>query len=179
MDNLLLKFFKNEEYAGWKNIALNLLRDGHCVFPGEKSIFPDQINKFITIKPCKEVIGCSVYLLDKEAFLKSELFFDEAQKELNNLKQKRIELLNQVREIKLSIKKIIPYLPKQVFYKPTNLKIGDLVFKRHKRGYKELGIVSELLLNPNDNFNPSFKIEGNTKSMYNINTIRCKANKHN
>ena len=46
---ILNNFFKNEKYAGWCNIATDLLQDGKCIVAGEcANIFADlPVSKFI------------------------------------------------------------------------------------------------------------------------------------
>lgn len=71
---LLDYFFKNEEYAGWKNIALALLVDGQCVVAGGSCIWTGGIGNFIKTEEAEDFIGCVKYIFDLETFLTSEWF---------------------------------------------------------------------------------------------------------
>jgi len=96
---LLNDFFKNEEYPGWKNIAVLLIEEGCCLVPIRENIWRGGIGNFIKVESAKGAVDCSMYTFDLEYFLTSqfykqrrdELFFDllnkkdEAEAEVNRL----------------------------------------------------------------------------------------------
>ncbi len=52
-------FFEQQEYAGWKSIANNLLEKGSCVVAGSTCIWIGGIGNFMKISPAPEPsIGC-------------------------------------------------------------------------------------------------------------------------
>ena len=71
---LLENFFKNENFAGWKNIAKTLLEKGKCVVAGEYCIWDSYIGNFIETKKAFDFFGCLEYHFNLETFLKSEWF---------------------------------------------------------------------------------------------------------
>lgn len=78
--NFLLEyFFKNEKYAGWKNIATKLIENGDCIVAGYEKIWTGGIGNFIKIGVAKNAINCSLYEFNLEYFLSSEWF-----KEISN-----------------------------------------------------------------------------------------------
>jgi hypothetical protein len=93
--NFLLEyFFKLEEFAGWKNIATELLNSGHCIVAGKNCIWRGGIGNFIKTKNAENGIDCLLYEFDLEHFLSSEWY-----KEISNLyiamlsnKKKQIEI---------------------------------------------------------------------------------------
>lgn len=75
---LLDYFFKNEEFAGWANIATKLLTKGNCIVAGKKCIWKGGIGNFIQTEEA-DFIDCIQYTFDLEYFLSSEWF-----KEIHN-----------------------------------------------------------------------------------------------
>lgn len=71
---ILLNFFKNEEYAGWKNIGTKLLETGKCIVPGYKCIWSGGIGNFIKTTKSEEAIDCLVYTFDLGEFINSKWF---------------------------------------------------------------------------------------------------------
>ncbi len=68
-------FFEQQEYAGWKSIAHNLLEKGSCVVAGSGCIWVGGIGNFIKISPAPEpTVGCVKYEFDLETFLGSNLY---------------------------------------------------------------------------------------------------------
>lgn len=101
---LLECFFKNEKFAGWRNIAENLIDSGECIVAGTNCIWKGGIGNFITLEtPSKEYIGCIKYKFDLDYF-KTSLWFKETL--LSYLSQKdreRESLLNQLEELETEI----------------------------------------------------------------------------
>lgn len=73
---LLDNFFKNEKYAGWKNIATSLLETGQCIVAGKECIWIGGVGNFIKTEEPKydKAIDCTLYVFDLEYFLTSELY---------------------------------------------------------------------------------------------------------
>lgn len=67
-------FFKNEQYAGWKNIANSLLQTGSCIVPGSSCIWCGGIGNFIKTTEAKNAIDCLLYEFDLDYFMSSEWF---------------------------------------------------------------------------------------------------------
>lgn len=79
-DFILENFFKDDYYAGWKNIANSLLDKGECVVAGDKCIWSGGVGNFITTVHVDGYFGCIMYKFDLLEFLSSEWF-----KEIHNL----------------------------------------------------------------------------------------------
>lgn len=69
---LLENFFKNEEYAGWRNVAEKLLEKGECIVAGKTRMWIGGIGNFIEIEDAKDAVDCSFYKFDLDCFLSSE-----------------------------------------------------------------------------------------------------------
>ncbi len=67
-------FFKNEKYAGWKNIAFVLLEDGKAIVAGTECIWIGGIGNFIKTNSAKGFIDCLEYTFNLDEFLKSEWY---------------------------------------------------------------------------------------------------------
>jgi len=106
---LLKYFFKNEKYAGWKNIAIQLLEKGKCVTAGRECIWTGGIGNFIKISdPGSEYIDCVLYTFDLNYFLSSswykeikELYLyklledtEKIKKELENIEERAKDIYN-------------------------------------------------------------------------------------
>lgn len=89
---LLNYFFKNENFAGWKNIADRLLESGKCIVPGKECIWIGGIGNFIKVTNTKEAIGCVLYTFDLDYFLTSNWY-----KEIHN--EYKIQLSVKKKEI--------------------------------------------------------------------------------
>ena len=70
----LLTFFENDEYTGWKNIALKLITNGKCIVAGEKCIWNGGIGNFIETKNMEDAIGCLQYEFNVDNFMNSNYF---------------------------------------------------------------------------------------------------------
>ena len=75
-EEFILKFFKDERFAGWKNIASKLIKTGSCIVAGENPIWVGGIGNFISIKPYKDAYNCSEFTFHKELFFNSDYFQD-------------------------------------------------------------------------------------------------------
>jgi hypothetical protein len=71
-------FFKNEEYAGWANIAQRLLQEGSCIVAGHSKLWSGGIGNFIKISPAENSVGCSLLTFDRDSFLQSAWFKEQA-----------------------------------------------------------------------------------------------------
>ena len=71
---LLENFFKNEKYAGWKNIATKLLETGKCIVAGKECIWNGGIGNFIKTEEAKDAVDCTLYEFDLEYFLTSDWY---------------------------------------------------------------------------------------------------------
>lgn len=71
---LLDYFFKNEKYAGWKNIATKLLETGQCIVAGKDCIWIGGIGNFIKTEDAKDAIDCTLYKFDLECFFTSKWY---------------------------------------------------------------------------------------------------------
>ncbi len=73
---LLNHFFKNEIYAGWKNIATTLLETGSCIVAGTNCIWVGGIGNFIKTNEASNLIDCVEYRFDLDYFLTSNYYKD-------------------------------------------------------------------------------------------------------
>ena len=98
--NFLLDcFFKNEEYAGWKNIALTLLEKGQCVVAGENCIWTGGIGNFIKTEETEDFIGCIKYVFDLKSFLRSEWYKEISEEYTTSLAVEKASLDQEYAEI--------------------------------------------------------------------------------
>jgi hypothetical protein len=67
-------FFKNENYAGWANIADKLLETGQCIVAGEERIWKGGVGNFIDVVAHDGSVGCSLYVFRRDDFLSSVWF---------------------------------------------------------------------------------------------------------
>ena len=70
----IISFFKDERYAGWKNIATALIENGKCIVPGSECIWKGGIGNFIATKETDLAVGCLEYSFDLSVFLSSAWF---------------------------------------------------------------------------------------------------------
>ena len=96
---LLEKFFKNEAYEGWRNIATALLEQGKCIVAGDYNIWEGGIGNFIKTKETKGLIGCIEYTFDLESFLQSEWFREVRTVEVDTLLIAKKEIEKEYDEI--------------------------------------------------------------------------------
>lgn len=98
-DFLLNYFFKNEEYAGWKSIAIELLATGQCIVSGTESIWHGGIGNFIELETAKGAVGCSLYTFDSESFFSGEWYKGIMREYLTEQVDKIKQLNNEVNEV--------------------------------------------------------------------------------
>lgn len=96
---LLNYFFKNEQFAGWRNIATTLLEDGSCIVAGESCIWQGGIGNFITSKEAENTYNCVVYSFDLSYFLSSAFFKDIHKQYVEILAQEKQEIVKKYNEI--------------------------------------------------------------------------------
>lgn len=92
----VLSFFKNEEYAGWKNIANSLIDKGYAIVPGNDCIWKGGIGNFIhVLETPDEYIDCVKYIFDLKVFLSSEYFKDSLRTKIDSYYKeiKKLEIL--------------------------------------------------------------------------------------
>ncbi len=98
---LLNYFFKNESFAGWKNIATKLIESGSCIVAGTDCIWKGGIGNFIQIDNAEEAIDCLKYTFSLKYFLSSEWFKEihnsyiaELAQEKRKIEEKYFEITN-------------------------------------------------------------------------------------
>lgn len=103
---LLLEFFRNEGYDGWKHIALNLIESGECTVAGEECIWKGGIGNFIKVEKSDTFIKCVKYKFDLKYFLSSEWFKEyrtariaEMGDRIKILQKTKISLEEKIKEI--------------------------------------------------------------------------------
>lgn len=74
-DFLLEIFFKDESFAGWKNIALQLIDGGTCVVAGDTCPWNGGIGNFITVEDADDYFGCVKLKFDVNGFINKENIF--------------------------------------------------------------------------------------------------------
>lgn len=96
---ILENCFKNEEYAGWKNIATKLLETGRCIVAGNGCIWHGGIGNFIKTEEAKDAIDCTLYKFDLEYFLSSEWYREIRNSYASILANKKREIEQECEEI--------------------------------------------------------------------------------
>ena len=96
---ILEYFFKNNEYAGWKNIANILLERGKCIVPGKKCIWYGGIGNFIKTSDSTEAVDCLLYTFDLDYFLTSEWFKEITNHYESKLFTKKLKLDKEYEDI--------------------------------------------------------------------------------
>jgi hypothetical protein len=89
-------FFKNDQYAGARNIMDSLLEDGRCIVPdyhNGKPIWIGGVGNFIKTKEAPDTVGCITYVFDFNKFINSEMFN-------NVLSFEKIILMKEYRQLK-------------------------------------------------------------------------------
>ena len=92
-------FFKNEKYAGWKNIATKLLETGQCIVAGKECIWLGGIGNFIKTEDAKDAVDCLLYTVDLKYFLTSELYKEISNGYISILSSKKRELEQEYEEM--------------------------------------------------------------------------------
>lgn len=88
-------FFKDDQYAGARNIMDSLLEDGRCIVPNHhngKSIWIGGVGNFIEIEEALGTVGCVTYIFDFNKFINSELFYDKLNQEREALMEEYSKL---------------------------------------------------------------------------------------
>lgn len=97
----ILKFFKNDEIPGWRNIATHLIEKGtvltSCV---HTDIWWGGIGNFITSEESDEGVGVWKYTFDLNDFMYSNMFIEHHQKRLNELEKEYIRVKEEYEELK-------------------------------------------------------------------------------
>lgn len=81
--NFILKFFVNEEYAGWSHIANKLIDKGECIVAGDKCLWYGGVGNFIRTYEAYDYYGCMKYTFNLDEFIKSKYFIENLKSELN------------------------------------------------------------------------------------------------
>lgn len=90
--NFILKyFFENEKYAGWRNIASELLENGSCIVAETGCIWHGGVGNFIKTKPAEGAIDCTLYTFDLDEFLSSKWYKKISIIYISELAQKKRE----------------------------------------------------------------------------------------
>ena len=75
---IIERFFKNDAFAGWKEIAEKLLDKGKCIVAGDECIWRGGIGNFISTKPANDAYKCSEYTFKLGYFLDSSFYKENA-----------------------------------------------------------------------------------------------------
>lgn len=100
---LLTQFFKNEEFPGWKDIAIKLIEQGSCIVAGDKCIWNGGIGNYIETNTEKDFVGCLRYTFNLKLLMHSawyEDIFDHYLDKLDEEKQtigKKYDELNDLK----------------------------------------------------------------------------------
>lgn len=92
-------FFKDEKYAGWRNIATTLLEDGECVVAGEKCIWIGGIGNFIKTEKSQKFIDCLLYKFDLIEFLSSQWLRETVNNYIPIIEKEKEELKTKLSEV--------------------------------------------------------------------------------
>ena len=98
-DFILQNFFKMDSFAGWENIANNLLDNGSCVVAGDSCIWSSGIGNFIKISNADNLVGCLLYEFDLENFLSSSWFNQIIKPYISNLLEEKTKIVKQYQDI--------------------------------------------------------------------------------
>jgi len=98
-------FFKNEEYADWDNIATRLLQEGSCIVAGNIKLWSGGIGNFIKISPAENAFACFLLTFDKDSFLQSAWFKEQADYHIKALGHQIATLSDQQYAIELLVEK--------------------------------------------------------------------------
>lgn len=107
MKKFLLTFFRNDRYAGWRNIATNLIDNGECVVAGNSCIWVGGIGNFIKTEEAPDYIDCVKYKFDLADFLKSAWYKETLTNYLDDLRDKQIKLLEEAKEYETEIETLV------------------------------------------------------------------------
>lgn len=87
--NFLRTFFYNTHYAGWYNVADELLTKGKCIVAGNNCIWSGGIGNFITTKPAENAVDCTEYTFNYEEFIKSEWYMSALGEYINRISESK------------------------------------------------------------------------------------------
>lgn len=107
MKKFLLTFFENNFYAGWRNIATTLIKDGECVVAGNSCIWVGGIGNFIKIEEAPDYIDCVKYKFDLAEFKKSSYYKEALINYLDDLRDKQIKLLEEAKQYETEIETLV------------------------------------------------------------------------
>jgi hypothetical protein len=96
---LLEYFFKNKEYAGWRNIANKLLEKGQCIVAGKERIWLGGIGNFIKTEEAEDAVDCTLYKFDSEEFFTSEWYKSIRNSYIDILSIKKKDIDKEYKEI--------------------------------------------------------------------------------
>lgn len=99
MKDLLLKFFESDYYAGWRNIAEALIKNGTCIVPGSECIWSGGIGNWIKTQKTIGAIDCLTYTFDLEEFKKSAWFLERKDVKIADITRQIEELNNKLKEL--------------------------------------------------------------------------------
>lgn len=96
---LLNYFFVNDKFAGWKNIATKLIKDGKCIVAGDECIWKGGVGNFIEVKETEEAVGCVQYIFSLQYFLSSNFYIDFRNSYLEELKEELKALTTNIEDL--------------------------------------------------------------------------------
>lgn len=96
---LLQHFFKDEKFAGWREIANKLLETGECIVAGSACIWYGGIGNFIETKPAEGAINCLLYKFDLDNFLTSALYESIKKERIAEVTQRKAEVIKEYHEL--------------------------------------------------------------------------------
>lgn len=96
---ILNNFFRDEKFAGWANIANELLDNGQCIVAGKNCIWIGGIGNFVKTESAKGLIDCLVYKFDLDYFLSSQYFINASNANILRLKVQMDEIVNEYGEL--------------------------------------------------------------------------------
>lgn len=107
MKKLLLIFFQDERYAGWRNIAEALIETGECVIPNySKNSFRGGVWNFVETENAVGFVDCVKLKFDLENFKSSEFFKEQLSYFLAQKVKERDKIQKQLEEINKTIKEL-------------------------------------------------------------------------
>lgn len=96
---LLENFFKNEEYAGWRNVATKLLESGRCIVAGKTRMWIGGVGNFIQMEDAHDAIDCTLYKFDLDYFMTSEWYKDIYSQYISILYNEKLSIDTKYKEI--------------------------------------------------------------------------------
>lgn len=96
---ILNYFFKNEKYAGWRDVANKLLEKGECIVSGGDCIWNGGIGNFIKTEKSSNLIDCLEYKFDLEYFITSKWYREIKNEYMAILSNKKIAIEEEYNDI--------------------------------------------------------------------------------